>query len=109
MDLQKEDLDDLRLYVIENNIVPTAVLAKKNKAKTWHYGYNEKYDIVVISKDGTLGEVYNINGLKVGLPKSPSKLKKGSTYSPLSLALMVALVVLPLVRLYCILRQVFHP
>ena len=77
MDLQKEDLDDLRLYVIENNIVPTAVLAKKNKAKTWHYGYNEKYDIVVISKDGTLGEVYNINGLKVGLPKSPSKLKKG--------------------------------
>jgi hypothetical protein len=77
VDLQKEDLDDLRLYVIENNIVPTAVLAKKNKAKTWHYGYNEKYDIVVISKDGTLGEVYNINGLKVGLPKSPSKLKKG--------------------------------
>ena len=77
MDLQKEDLDDLRLYVIENNIVPTAVLAKKNKAKTWHYGYNEKYDIVVVSKDGTLGEVYNINGLKVGLPKSPSKLKKG--------------------------------
>ena len=77
MDLQKEDLDDLRLYVIENNIVPTAVLAKKNKAKTWHYGYNEKYDIVVISKDGTLGEVYNINGLKVGLPKPPSKLKKG--------------------------------
>ena len=77
MDLQKEDLDDLRLYVIENNIVPTAVLAKKNKAKTWHYGYNEKYDIVVVSKDGTLGEVYNINGLKVGLPKPPSKLKKG--------------------------------
>ena len=77
VDLQKEDLDDLRLYVIENNIVPTAVLAKKNKAKTWHYGYNEKYDIVVVSKDGTLGEVYNINGLKVGLPKSPSKLKKG--------------------------------
>jgi len=77
VDLQKEDLDDLRLYVIENNIVPTAVLAKKNKAKTWHYGYNEKYDIVVVSKDGTLGEVYNINGLKVGLPKSPPKLKKG--------------------------------
>ena len=77
VDLQKETLDDLRLYVVENNIVPTAVLAKKNKAKTWHYGYNEKYDIVVVSKDGTLGEVYNINGLKVGLPKSPSKLKKG--------------------------------
>lgn len=48
-------------------------MAKKNKAKNWEYGYNEKYDIVVISKDGTLGDIYEIQGLKIGLPKTPSK------------------------------------
>ena len=77
VDLQKETLDDLRLYVVENNNIPKSVLSKKNKAKTWGYGYNEKYDVVIISKDGTLGEIYNINGLKVGLPTTPANLKKG--------------------------------
>ena len=48
-------------------------MAKKNKAKNWEYGYNEKYDIVVISKNGTLGDIYEIQGLKIGLPKTPSK------------------------------------
>ena len=46
-------------------------ISTKNKAKTWVYGYNEKYDIVVISKDGTLGEVYDIQGFRVGLPSQP--------------------------------------
>ena len=48
-------------------------MAKKNKAKNWEYGYNEKYDIVIISKDGTLGDIYEVQGLKIGLPKTPSK------------------------------------
>ena len=48
-------------------------MAKKNKAKNWEYGYNEKYDIIVISKDGTLGDIYEIQGLRIGLPKTPSK------------------------------------
>jgi hypothetical protein len=47
------------------------VLSTKNKAKTWKYGYDPKYDLVIISKDGTLGEVYEIQNLKIGLPKSP--------------------------------------
>ena len=48
-------------------------MAKKNKAKNWEYGYNEKYDIVVISKNGTVGDIYDIQGLKIGLPKTPAK------------------------------------
>ena len=47
------------------------MLSTKNKAKTWKYGYDPKYDLVIISKDGTLGEVYEIQNLKIGLPKSP--------------------------------------
>ena len=43
------------LYEIVSLDLPKVVLYNKNKTKTWEYGYNEKYDIVVISKDGTLG------------------------------------------------------
>jgi len=48
-------------------------MATKNRAKTWLYGYNEKYDLIIISKDGSLGEVYEISNVKIGLPKSPDK------------------------------------
>ena len=78
VDLQKEDHDDLDLYKVVNIDVSKSTITTKNKAKTWHYGYNEKYDIVVISKNGTLGEVYEINGIKIGLPKTPSNIKKGA-------------------------------
>jgi len=65
------------LYHIEKDLIPKTVIVNTNKYKKWSYGYNTKYDMIVISKDGTLGEVYNIQGLKVGLPSAPSKLKKG--------------------------------
>lgn len=51
--------------------MPKSVLVSKNKAKSWEYGYNEKYDMVVISKDGTVGDVYNISGLNIALPFTP--------------------------------------
>lgn len=55
------------------SILPEYIPSKVKSSKSWKYGYDEKYDIVIISKDGTLGEVYEINGLKVGLPKAPKK------------------------------------
>ena len=60
--MQKEEL---------NSVIPPTVLKTKNKAKSFSYGYDDKYDVVVISKDGTIGEVWNINGLKVALPSIP--------------------------------------
>ena len=63
-----------KLYRVLKNIVPKNVISKKNKAHTWTPGYNEKYDIVVISKDGTIGDIYEINHLKIALPSTP-KLK----------------------------------
>lgn len=57
------------------DIVPDLVDDKlrkmRNKGKLWKYGYNEQIDTVVISKDGTLGEIYNINGLNIGFPEKP--------------------------------------
>ena len=45
-------------------------LKRLNKGKKWKYGYNKEHDIIVISKTGVIGEIYDIQGLKVALPKS---------------------------------------
>ena len=41
------------------------------KKKDWKYGYNEEHNFVVISKDGTIGEVYEIQGLRIAIPSAP--------------------------------------
>ena len=46
-------------------------IKRLNKKKAWKYGYNKEHDVVVISKDGTIGDVYSIQNLKIALPKTP--------------------------------------
>ena len=67
--MQKEDQNNL--YTVVKDYVPKNVLTSKNKAKSWLYGYDQKYDFVIISKDGTIGEIINLNGLIIALPLSP--------------------------------------
>ena len=74
--MQNEKLSN-KLHTVVN-IIPKSVLVNKNKARSFDYGYNEKYDMVVISRDGTVGEVININGLNIGLPQKPKKVHKNS-------------------------------
>ncbi len=74
-----QNQDQNSLYKVIKNIIPKNVLSNKNRAHTWQYGYNEKYDIVIISRDGTLGEVYEINGLRIGLPAQNKDIIKLST------------------------------
>jgi hypothetical protein len=69
--LQNQDQNSI--YRVLKNYIPKNVLSTKNRAKTWLYGYNEKYDVIIISKDGTLGEVYEVSNIKIGLPKAPVK------------------------------------
>ena len=57
------------------NHVPEDVISKRNKAKSWKYGYNKEFDMVVISKDGTIGEVLEINELLIALPSKPKKIR----------------------------------
>jgi hypothetical protein len=40
---------------------------------SWLYGYNEQYDVIVISKSGKIGQVVEISGLKIALPPAPEK------------------------------------
>lgn len=56
---------------IDEEIVDKKTRLAKNKAKSWKYGYDESIDVIIISKDGTLGEIYNINGLLIGFPEKP--------------------------------------
>ena len=72
--MQNEDQNNLYHKVID--YIPKTVFANKNRGKSWLYGYNEKYDLVVISKTGELGEVININGLCIGLPPAPKEVYK---------------------------------
>jgi len=53
-------------------------LSRLNKSKKWEYGYNKEHDVVVISKTGQIGEIYNIQNLKIALPKAPAKLDKSN-------------------------------
>ena len=68
-----QNQDQNSLYKNLYNIVPKNVLATKNRARTWLYGYNDKYDFVVISKTGQIDQIININGLNIALPKPPNE------------------------------------
>ena len=48
-------------------------IKRLNKSKKWMYGYDKDNDIVVISKTGRIGEIYDIQGLKIALPAVPAE------------------------------------
>jgi len=66
------------LYSIQKDFVSPSILSNKNRARSWIYGYDDKYDIVVISKNGQVGQIVNISGLNIGLPPVPEKVYKRS-------------------------------
>ena len=66
----REDLNSL--CTIVKDYIPASVIAKKNKANAWAYGYNQEYDVVIISKTGKIGDIINISGLYIALPEKPS-------------------------------------
>ena len=53
--------------------MPKAVLSNKNRNRSWLYGYNDKYDVVVISKSGQIGDIVEISGLRIALPPAPKE------------------------------------
>jgi hypothetical protein len=47
-----------------------------NKLNKWEYGYNKDYDVVIISKTGKIGEIVEIQNLKIALPLAPNNINK---------------------------------
>ena len=58
------------LYKVLKDHVKPKVVNRMNRYKKWEYGYSKEHDIVIISKDGTIGEIYEIQNLKIALPKA---------------------------------------
>jgi len=63
--------------VIQDHIKPK-VLKRNNRYKKWEYGYDVEHDVVVISKDGTIGDVIEIQNLKIALPAIPDNVYSAS-------------------------------
>ena len=63
------------LYTIFQDHLENKTIKRLNKGKKFKYGYNSELDCVIISKDGTLGDIYEIQGLKVGIPQTPKKIE----------------------------------
>ena len=57
------------LYKVLKDHVKPKVLNRMNRYKKWEYGYNKEHDIIVISRDGIIGDIYEIQNLKIALPK----------------------------------------
>ena len=66
------------LYQIIEPVKKTTI-SRLNKGKKWKYGYNKEHDLVVISRTGQIGEIYDIQGLKIALPKKPKEILKHKT------------------------------
>ena len=58
------------LYKVLPDHVKPKILKRMNRYSKWEYGYNEDHDMIVISKTGQIGEVYEIQNLKIALPKA---------------------------------------
>ena len=86
MSLKKlqRDREDLQspsqssLYIVLDKYINTNTLNRRNEKNKWVYGYDEEYDMVVISKTGRIGEIISINGLVIALPEEPDNVYKRS-------------------------------
>ena len=58
------------------DIVNPTYLKKQNKSKKWVYGYNQDYDFIVISKTGQIGQIIEIQNLRIALPAVDQPFKR---------------------------------
>ena len=66
------------LYKIVEPVKLTTI-KRLNKGKKWEYGYNKENDLVVLSKTGEIGEIIEMQGLVIALPKTPANIFKASS------------------------------
>jgi hypothetical protein len=64
------------LYKILSGYITKKTLDQGNRNKKWKYGYDKDNDMVIISKTGKIGEIYEIQNLKIALPLEENVYKK---------------------------------
>jgi hypothetical protein len=58
------------------NLINDKYLKKQNRYKKWKYGYNEEYDFICISKTGKIGQIIEIQNLRIALPAIDEPFKR---------------------------------
>ena len=53
--------------------IKKTTISRLNKGKKWKYGYNKEHDVIVISKTGQIGEIYEVQNLRIALPRVPKR------------------------------------
>ena len=68
--------------IYEQSLVKTVepikltTISRMNKGKKWKYGYNKEQDLIVLSHNGQIGEIIEIQNLVIALPKVPKDVYK---------------------------------
>ena len=58
------------------DVVNPKILKKQNRLKKWDYGYNPEYDFICISKTGKIGQIIEIQNLRIALPAVDNPYKR---------------------------------
>mgnify|MGYP003151325841 CR=1 FL=1 len=53
--------------------IKKTTITRMNRGKKWKYGYNKEHDLIVLSKNGVIGEIIEIQNLVIALPKTPKE------------------------------------
>ena len=56
--------------------IKKTTISRMNKGKKWKYGYNKEHDLIVLSRNGQIGEIIEIQNLVIALPKAPKDVHK---------------------------------
>ena len=56
--------------------IKKTTISRMNKGKKWKYGYNKEQDLIVLSRNGQIGEIIEIQNLVIALPKAPKEVYK---------------------------------
>ena len=56
--------------------IKKTTISRMNKGKKWKYGYNKEQDLIVLSRNGQIGEIIEIQNLVIALPKVPKEVYK---------------------------------
>mgnify|MGYP003143797980 FL=1 len=56
--------------------IKKTTISRLNKGKKWKYGYNKEHDLIVLSHNGQIGEIIEIQNLVIALPKVPKDVFK---------------------------------
>jgi len=58
--------------------IKRTTISRMNKGRKWKYGYNKEQDLIVLSHDGQIGEIIQIQDLVIALPKVPKSVYSNS-------------------------------